>query len=392
MVLGHVVAATLSAAAQGRPPLPAPSGPHGVGTATYEWIDHGRPEVVDYARRDRDGALRSVPPTGSRQLVVRLWYPSPADSRGGEPFPYNPSAIAFRGVLRDTARLSAYRTTAAHAAEGRPLLADARLPLLIFSPATGMFVEDYTTLLADLASHGFVVAAIAHPGITLLTFGDGALGMEWGGWRPPRTLSTSLKLDSLRAAFAFSSARDAYLAADVHFVVRQLLADGVAPFSALIDSTRVGVFGHAMGGAVAALAASDDDRKPIRALAVFDAILPGALFERAIPVPLLLVRTTATTYPAGWSDRLGETFAHVTADGYDLLIHGATPLGFSDRMLLASRTTDAADQAVLQLRLVTEYTRAFFTRVLKDESEPLLDTGATPPAMVTLTRHPAPKP
>ena len=375
----------LVAPAQGRPPLPPPTGPHSISSSRFEWTDESRPEVADLARRDARGALRTVPASGARRVIVRVWYPAVSDARWVETAPYNAAAASLQGVLRDTARLALYGSTFTHATENRPVVPDARFPLVVFSPGSGMFAEDYTALLEDIASHGFIVAAIAHPGVNLLAFGDGSISGEWPGWRPPRTLSMSLEPDSLRRSWRFFKARDAYLAADVLFVIRRLMTPGATPLWESLDTARVGVFGHSTGGAVAAAAATADERTPIRALLVYDVILPGALYDQPIPWPFMLMRTTATHYPKGYTERQLETYGHLAADGFDVRLLGAAHQSFTDRLVLSARTVEGADSAALHLRLIGEYSTAFFARYLKLESVPLLDDTTRVRTGLTLT-------
>ncbi len=391
VALGWSAVGAVGAGAQGRPPLPPPTGPHSISTSRFEWTDESRPEVVDLGRRDARGVVRSVPPAGGRRMVVRVWYPAVSDARWSETAPYNAAAAAFAGIMRDTARLGLHGSTFTHATENRPVVPEARFPLVVFSPGGGMFAEDYTALCEDLASHGFVVAAIAHPGVNLLAFGDGVVGGEWPGWRPPRTLSMSLAPDSLRASRAFFKARDAYLAADVLFTIRRLLTPGTTPFWEGIDTARVGVSGHGTGGAIAAAAANADERTPIRALLVYDVILPGTLYDQPMPVPLMVMRTTATNHPPGWTERQLETYGRLANEAFHVRLLGAVHQSFSDLVVLGARTLEAADSAALHLRLAGEYASAFFTRHLKLESVPLLDDTTRVRTGITLTPFRAPE-
>jgi pimeloyl-ACP methyl ester carboxylesterase len=240
-----------------------------------------------------------------------------------------------------------------------------------------MFAEDYTTLMEEFASHGYVVAAISHPGINLVAYPDGAIGTEWTGWRAPQGLSMSLEPDSLRLSWQFFRSRDLYLAADVRFVIQSLESPDMSPFAVALDTSKVGVLGHSTGGAVAAAAASDADRTGIRALLVYDVILPGALFDAPIPVPFMLMRTSATNYPPGWSELQVETFSHLASDGFDVRVLGASHQSFSDRLLLAARTPDARVALEIHLKRIAEYSLAFFDRYLRRRNTALLDVSSS---------------
>ena len=47
--------------------LPAPTGRHGVGRVSFDWVDQGRAEVYSSNPQDR------------RELVVWVWYPAAPD-------------------------------------------------------------------------------------------------------------------------------------------------------------------------------------------------------------------------------------------------------------------------------------------------------------------------
>jgi hypothetical protein len=53
--------------------LPAPTGRHGVGRVSFEWVDQGRAEVYSSNPQDR------------RELVVWVWYPAAPDPDANVP-------------------------------------------------------------------------------------------------------------------------------------------------------------------------------------------------------------------------------------------------------------------------------------------------------------------
>jgi len=48
--------------------FPTPTGPYGIGTVTYHWVDADRPEVFTADSADR------------RELMVQVWYPAEGDA------------------------------------------------------------------------------------------------------------------------------------------------------------------------------------------------------------------------------------------------------------------------------------------------------------------------
>jgi hypothetical protein len=72
--------------------------------------------------------------------------------------------------------------------EAQLVRASERFPLLVFLPRLGMNVTFYTGLLADLASHGYIVLAInpTYEVVAATVGNDKAVGFPSPGWlRPP---------------------------------------------------------------------------------------------------------------------------------------------------------------------------------------------------------------
>jgi len=141
------------------------------------------------------------------------------------------------------------------------------LPLLIFSHAYTADRAVYTSLIADLASRGFMVASIDH---TYDAFAvqfpdgdqvDGLYGSPLSS--KPATEAELVSLVNMRAR-------------DVRFVTTWLLKQNRSRKSWLknrIDHSRIGIFGHSLGGATAARVAQVDKR--FRASADVDGSLFG---------------------------------------------------------------------------------------------------------------------
>lgn len=386
----HVGLALALPAAGAAQQLPVPTGPAAVGTVTYEWTDSSRAEVVEFLAPERgSGRLTPLPAQGRRTLFVQLWYPAvrPEGSAASEAA-YNPEADAFTGAISDTARIALYRATRTHAWAGATLVPGGRLPVLLFSPGGGAFRADYTALYEDLASHGYVVAAVSHPGITSMSLGSGRIAAEWRGWRPPPGLSMSLEPDSLRVSSRFfAETRDRFAVGDVRFVLDQLQeldrGGGDRRFAGRLDLGRVGALGHSTGGAVVAAAAQADPR--IRAVLVYDVILPRLLFEERLNVPLMLFRTDDTRYPPGWSELQVETFAHLDAGGYDVLLRGGGHNSFSDRALLSPTRFPYRLDPRRATEVIRRYTRGFFDTHLLGKPPSLLVDGESDEVRVAVT-------
>lgn len=131
-----------------------------------------------------------------------------------------------------------------------PGLAPHTLPLVLFSHGGIAAMQSNQSLYEELASHGYVVAAIGHTYHALSTPIDGKtawinLGYlgEINGENSHRDPEGSLRL--------FRKWMDLRVA-DMAFVLDSLLkGQGDAPFYQLIDASRIGLAGHSLGGAAA---------------------------------------------------------------------------------------------------------------------------------------------
>lgn len=139
--------------------LERPSGPFRIGRAGYHCIDTARPDRFATGNQTH------------RELMVYVWYPASAGAGAGEA-PYFPWAKEMDGDAALGRRMrgefgihgpaivsGAIRS---HASEAAPVVPKPkRLPVVLFSHGDGSTGFNYASLLEDLASHGYVVAAIA---------------------------------------------------------------------------------------------------------------------------------------------------------------------------------------------------------------------------------------
>ena len=205
--------------------LPAPTGPYKTGRMSFAWKDNEREELETSATGDK------------RELMVHLFYPRDITATG-ERAVYLPDADALRGEWSDATltRIGAMRS---FSHENAPVAsATARFPVAIFSPGIGVKVLTYQALIEDLASHGWVVAAIDPPyNARAVRFPDGRVLGPARRW-PPRDEAEHAE-------------RVVHWARDMSFVIDQLTAldNGSGPFARRLDLQRgVGVFGHSFGG------------------------------------------------------------------------------------------------------------------------------------------------
>jgi dienelactone hydrolase len=218
-----------------RQPLPAPNGTYAVGTLPLRLDDWSRPTSRHIA---------------SRSLRVQVWYPSRSSSSG-------PRAkyIAERGLVDSMISRGYLDVTRDEMQSWDSVKLVARLkaipakpptasgwPVLVFSHGMGASRVSYASYLQQLASHGYVVLAIDHP------MGGFTLGPE-GQVLTPGVDSVPYPYPFVLGPLVSDWAKDA------SFVVRTVQADlGSSSAHGLripLDTTRVGMLGHSLGGAAA---------------------------------------------------------------------------------------------------------------------------------------------
>ena len=363
-------------------PLPRPTGPHATGRTAFHWRDGSRDELETKAPGDK------------RELMVHVFYPRAADAKG-ERAPYMPDGELMRGRFPD-AHVAKITSMRAFSLADAPLPAgDARYPVVVFLPGGGMKGLGYRVLCEDLASHGFVVAAIDPPyNAPRVRLSDGRelgdLSPAERGW--PRASQGDEEQRVYRE-------RVVHWAHDVRFVIDRLveLDRGDGPFRQRLDLQRgVGVAGHSRGGQAAGTARLLDQR--VRGGVnldgtagdhVFQQLTEGAddsgkqpflWLQKSLPAPtdeqLQRAKRTRAEFDAemgrvldAWNRRLGAV-----EDGA-LRVYverpGIAHVDFSDEPLWESLTADVRAQKLQTIGETRAWLRAFFDGTLRDDWEGL---------------------
>jgi dienelactone hydrolase len=408
--LGHCIVAYGQTGSQPRPSeeaatvtappqIPIPTGPFGIGRMGYDWIDASRPDRF------------SADPNAHRELMVYLWYPV-ARKRAKTRGPYMPDAKRMDAIADIQSRMSKYfegnwqyivsGTIYCHAAEGvRVAKKPGQFPVIIFSHGLGGSGFEYTSLIEDLVSHGYVVVAIEHTEAAgVVAFPDGRV-VPFHKDSAPAGLSPAERWQRMidQATLLISEG-----AGDVRFVLNQLteLNSGSTQRFSLarrLDLNRVAAMGHSAGAEFAARACELDAR--FKACIDLDggmvpvAALPEYPDGATIQQPLLFLENyypesrmggTHEEHLAYYKKReaqlkacpKGSIAVVLKANG---LVHGS----YDDTPLLEARGRPAETAIALHnLNLTQSFILAFLDKNLKHEREPLIDEmNASPPeAMV----------
>lgn len=217
--------------------LPRTTGPYAVGTAAYQWDDPGRPEIYTAA------------PDDVRQIMVQLWYPAPANPDAAT-LPFFERIETAGPILAQRLKLPGFifnHTALIRTASmpDAPLVTEpATFPVLIFSPGYNSMRTQSTTLMEELASHGYVVVALDHTYSGVLTnFPNGRVELLDRNILPDKELIGEERYR--RASLAVGDVWEQ----DMAFVLGRLAAGNVdSRFAGRLDLNRLGVFGHSTGG------------------------------------------------------------------------------------------------------------------------------------------------
>lgn len=287
-VLTGLLALPAPATASETPYLPRPTGDHPVGLTTLDLTDTSRPDPW-------------VPGVRARELMVSVWYPAAAP--GGHQAQYmtpeeSRLLLADGGITTLPADILATTRTSAFT-DVRPAGRVHSLPLVVLSPGFKHGRGTLTGLAEDLASHGYVVAAVDH------TYES--VGTSFPGGR----VTTCAACDVPVHDESFWQKVDAVRATDVSFVLDELT--GPRPKWAgagLIDRSRIAMAGHSAGGAAALPAMLADSR--IKAGIDFDGSTNPAAGELSRPFLLLGRAGQYTPGPGGPSLSWARTWAQLT--------------------------------------------------------------------------------
>jgi dienelactone hydrolase len=374
-----------------KPAMPLPAGPFGIGRVGYDWTDDSRQED------------ESADPKTHRELMVYFWYPAAeksAETRGV----YIPGAQQIdRAPEAQTRMIRQFGANwprilsgaiYSHAAE-RASAAAGQFPAVIFSHGAGSTGFNYTYLIEDLVSRGYVVASIEHTYVAkAVWFPDGRVIPLHEGAPTPGSPAERAKSAGRQMSTGIN-----YCAADVRFVLDQMTKLNGKPLEFLlagrIDLQRVAAMGHSAGAEFAARACQLDAR--FRACVDLDggmapvAALPLYSDDPTMKQPLLFLEAyhphsqmggLSEARIAEYEKTREEQLQSCPRGTYAVVLKspGIAHPSFSDLPLLSPGEKDypTAEVSSHNLDLIERFTREFLNKTLKQEKAPLLEGGRTP--------------
>ncbi|KDN22690.1 alpha/beta hydrolase family protein [Amycolatopsis rifamycinica] len=374
------VSAPAASAAEGLTlTLPAPTGRYAVGESSFRLVDGTRPDPW-------------VPAQPYRELMISVFHPAvhSAASPVTNQFPAAVAAVAG-GNLGLPAGLVDWASTKTHSVRDAAM-APGRFPVVLYSPGAGDPRDWNVSLVEDLASRGFVVVTVDHPGDgPAVQFpdghvtGNGPLLAAWDqAYRTGTTPAFFRKLVDARTA-------------DTGLVLDRL-ASLPGRLSAGMDLRRIGMFGQSGGGFTAANTMYTDPR--IKAGVDMDGTLEysvepdgtnlSEVAQHGLDRPFLLLGSNSA---AGGSDIHREPswaafWRHQRGWKADVTLNDSGHASFTDAEPLLPQLAGRVPAEVLAAAVGTvdghravAATRAlvasFFTRFLKGHDDHLLDGGTS---------------
>ncbi|RVX46230.1 platelet-activating factor acetylhydrolase isoform II [Nonomuraea polychroma] len=337
--------------------LPKPTGSHPVGTTSLYLKDTSRPDPW-------------VPSVKARELMVSLWYPAKSPGRKRAPYmtPKESELLLKSGEITSVPADTLSKTRTNAFTDANPAGRKHGLPLIVLSPGHTKPRTELTALAEDLASRGYVVAAIDHTYENVATaFPDGRV-----------TTCVTCEINKNPAWWEkLAKGR----AADVSFVLDQLTGSHSKwKGTRLIDPSRIAMAGHSAGGASTIAAMLKDSR--IRAGIDIDGTTEVRIPGSGLVRPFLFLGKQST-YTPGQGDAAAtweRDWKQLKGWKRWLLVTGAEHMSFTDLGVLVDQIgiDDGADiSGARAMEITRRHVAAFFDLHLHKKPQPLLDRPST---------------
>jgi predicted dienelactone hydrolase len=264
-------------------------------------------------------------------------------------------------------------------------------PVLFFSHGAGAYPQQGTLFSQDLASAGYIVVSIGHPGSGVSKLKDGRTKgmsneflddivkytMEFAGLITPQISILTEKLgeeQAIEVSRQLTSAPEAVNFAkyavlqseDISFVADRLEEMNSGDIDSIFKGRLqleigMGVFGHSFGGTTAAIVSRDDDR--FVGAVNLDGNMVGAL-NSDFKKPFMQLGTVLAYNTNAF---LLESNSKET---YFAIIDNVVHSDFSDSLYAGGEAPRGTRDAMEQRTIISSYTKTFFDRyLLKKEAE-----------------------
>ena len=297
--------------------MPEPDGPHKVGFRSFEVTNPERIGVAGISYSD------------STKIGLDIWYPGDEVSGYERKDWINIDPIIFEGFEIMTGYPKGlfehlYRVRTNSFIGAPPSMNSSGWPIIILLLGWSSISELHTSLAESLASSGYLVAGIEHPGAcAVVTFSDNNvyyfLGNDLLDGLPEGTRENKLRFLS------------EYLSRDIDYVIeflKEMNEDPYSDFYERLNMEDIGLYGHSGGGSVALRYALSNEEVP---MVLADPTLEGFTIQELVSGlsnPVLLM--TSSEWESGVN---GEFLSVVSKDSaksnYNLSISGMRHVDFA---------------------------------------------------------------
>lgn len=354
--------------------LPTPTGPHSIGTQTFQWTDSTRLEW--FTDEDQDDY---------RKIMVQVWYPS-GGSGTGKPEPYIDhidiraetigNAGGFSGWLAGHIQLVKTHSYA----NITPEMSFSAYPVLILSHGITGMRQIHTTLIEDLASHGYVVATPDHAYDCNLTVFQNGTTANYRSDITGHPDSVNIRRMQLNTRVS-----------DIRFILDKLTELNTTSFiGGMMNLNKVGVLGHSYGGATAIQSSYEDNR--FNSCLVLDSWMnpiPDTVLTSGIQQPFLYLGRPNwgdSDYPS--SPDLVNNFINANPKHkYQFILKNSQHLDFCDAPLFSPLSQWVLETGTIPAKkavaITNNVTLSFFDRFLKGKSNGFPNNFSSDPYIIT---------
>lgn len=329
--------------------LPKPTGLFNIGTISYCWKDTNKKEKHSPNTEEH------------RELLVQIWYPSD-NTQMLKKTPYLAEVVKFAQKDR-SARLyipahifNDFMYTTTNSAENAPIShKEESYPVILFSHGLGGVCNINTSNIEELVSHGYIVIGINHTHASYVShLSEGRVIPLNEKYR--LSLSSIIKDNLVGQVHLLEQELETWVS-DVSFVMTMLENINKNKNESLggkFDFNRLGIFGHSLGGALAAEVCRRDDR--FKAGVSLDGSIMQQTAQGGFKKPFMFIVGVLlgdSLYPSDkklaslrmskedwdlfiqrYKDRIRQLCKKIGREAYYISIYGAGHLAFTDISLI----------------------------------------------------------
>ncbi|MCB0279674.1 MAG: hypothetical protein KDD94_09245 [Calditrichaeota bacterium] len=261
------------------------TGKYMVGTHIWQWETPFEDQLTDKVN-------------DKRTLVVQAWYPAQAAS----------DKIADYGKW-----VSNYQGFYSHSYDDAEINRSIRSAhLIVIAPGRGTERFFYTMLAEEFASHGYIVISIDIPHTGDVTYESGERVPPNQKYKPPSGLLTGPyeKVDEFFVEAVTLGARD------IAFALKKIEEENARFFKGKLDMSRMGLYGHSLGGRIGGQAVADDPR--FKAFITMEAVAPRDIRRNGMSAAVVMCLSKAIVPYAIFN--IGEVVPLRKSDTYIIIL------------------------------------------------------------------------